>query len=109
MQVLGIGRKRDSQSGAPSEMSLLPPIGKPGVEVVGWPRGKVHQQLHEIEMRVHVMPAAAAGQAGQDRGGPATTRDADEQRVFAIEDHALHLPFANIIIDGHGAIGGEHG
>ena len=65
--------------------------------------------MHEVEMRVHVMPAAAAGQAGQDRGGPATTRVAYEQGVFAIEDHTLHLPFANIIIDGHGAIGGEHG
>jgi hypothetical protein len=34
--------------------------------------------LHEIEMWVHVMPAAAAGQAGQDRCGPSATRVADE-------------------------------
>jgi hypothetical protein len=90
-------------------MSLLPTVGKPGVEVAGWPRGKVHQQLHEVEMGVHVMPAAAAGQAGQDRRGSPAARVAHEQRVFAIEDHALHLPFANIIIHGYGAIGGEHG
>ncbi len=30
-------------------------------------------------------------------------------RVFAIEDYALHLSFANIIIDGHRAAGREHG
>ena len=90
-------------------MSLFPAVGKPSVEVVGWPGREIHQQLHEVEMRVHVMPAAAAGQAGKDRGGPATTRVANEQGVFAIEYHALHLPFANIIIYGHGAIAGEHG
>src|SRR5271168_2316210 len=50
-------------------MSLLPKVGKPGVEVTGWPGREIHQQLHEIEMRVHVMPAATAGQAGQDRCG----------------------------------------
>ena len=41
------------------------------------------------------------------RGSP-TSGVAHEQGVLAVEDHALHLPFANIIIDGHGAIGGEH-
>ena len=90
-------------------MSLLPTIRKPSVEVTGRPGRKIHQQLHEIKMRVHVMPTAAAGQAGQDRCGPSTARVTNEERVFAIEDHALHLPLANIIIDGHGAIGREHG
>jgi hypothetical protein len=75
-------------------MSLLPTVGKPGVEVTGWPGRKIHQQLHEIEMRVHVMPAAAAGQTGQDRRGSPAARVADEQRVFAIEDHAPRLPSA---------------
>jgi len=42
-------------------MSLLPPVGKPSVEVPGWPGREIHQQLHEIEMRVHVMAATAAG------------------------------------------------
>ena len=90
-------------------MSLFPTVGKPGsVEVTGWPGREIHQQLHEVEMRVHVMPAAAAGQAGQDRRSSPTAEVAHEQGVLAVEDHALHLPFANIIIDGHGAIGGEH-
>ena len=48
-------------------MSLFPTVGKPGVEVTAWPGREIHQQLHEVEMRVHVMPAAAAGQVGQDR------------------------------------------
>jgi hypothetical protein len=65
-------------------MSLLPAIGKPCVDVAYWPRGKIHQQLHEVELRIHLMPAAAAGQAGQDRGGPAAARVSDEQRVFAV-------------------------
>src|SRR5258708_31631251 len=90
-------------------MSLFPTVGKPSVEVTSWPGREIHQQLHEIEMWVHVMPTAAAGQAGQDRCGPSAARVADEEGVFAIEDHALHLSFANIIIDGHGAIAGEHG
>jgi hypothetical protein len=65
-------------------MSLLPPIGKPSVEVAGWPGREIHEQLHEIEMRVHVMPATAAGQAGQDRCSSSAARVADEQGVFAI-------------------------
>lgn len=90
-------------------MSLFPTVGKPSVEVTGWPGREIYQQLHEIEMRVHVMSAAAAGQAGQDRCSPSATGIADEQGVFAIEYHSLHLPLANIIIYGHGAIGREHG
>jgi hypothetical protein len=41
-------------------MSLFPTVGKPGVDVTGWPGREIHQQLHEVEMQVHVMPAAAA-------------------------------------------------
>jgi hypothetical protein len=78
VQVLGIGRKWNSQSGAPSDMSLFPTVGKPSVEVTSWPGREIHQQLHEIEMWVHVMPAATAGQAGQDRCGPSAARVADE-------------------------------
>ena len=55
-------------------MSLLPAIGKPGVEVIGRPRGELHQQLHEVELRIHLVPAAAAGQAGKDRCGPSAPR-----------------------------------
>jgi len=59
-------------------MSLLPPIGKPSVKITGWPGGEIHQQLHEVEMRVHVMPAAAAGQAGKDGRGSTAARVAHE-------------------------------
>src|SRR5436189_1100375 len=69
-------------------MSLFPTVGKPSVEVTSWPGREIHQQLHEIEMWVHVMPAAAAGQAGQDRRGSPAARVANEEGVFAIEDHA---------------------
>ena len=76
-------------------MSLFPPIRKPSVEVAGWPGREIHQQLHEVEMRVHVMPAAAASQAGEDRCSSPAAWVADEEGVFAVKDHALHLPFAN--------------
>ncbi len=91
-------------------MSLFPTIGKPSVEVTSWPSREIHQQLHEIKVRVQVMPAAAAGQASEDRCSSPATWVADEQGVFAVKDHALHLPFADIIIIiyGHGAIVGEH-
>ena len=68
-------------------MSLLPTIGKPGVEVIGWPGWEIHQQLHEVEMRVHVMAAAAAGQAGQDRRSSPTAGVAHEEGVFFCYDN----------------------
>jgi hypothetical protein len=30
-------------------MSLFPTVGKPGVEVTGWPGREIHRQLHEVE------------------------------------------------------------
>ena len=44
----------------------------------GLARWEIHQQLHEVEMRVHVMPAAAAGQAGKDGRGSTAARVAHE-------------------------------
>ena len=88
-------------------MSLLPAIGKPGIEVICRPRGEIHQQLHEVELRIHLVPAAAAGQAGQDRCGPSAVRVSDEQRVLAVQNHTLHLPFTHIVVDRHRAISGE--
>jgi hypothetical protein len=70
---------------------------------------KVHQQLRKVKLRVHLVPAASAGQTGKNRCGPPTTRVADEQRVPAIEYDPLHLPFTHIVIDGHSAISREHG
>jgi hypothetical protein len=57
VQGLWSGRNGNSKSGASGEMSLFPTVGKPSVKVTGWPSRKIHQQLHEIEMRVHVVPA----------------------------------------------------
>jgi hypothetical protein len=73
------------QSLAPGSVSLFPAIGKPGVDVVCRPRGEIHQQLHEVELRIHLVPAAAAGQAGQDRCGPSAARVSDEQRVAMLK------------------------
>jgi hypothetical protein len=72
------------QSLAAGSLSLFPAIGKPGVDVVCRPRGKVHEQLHEVELRIHFVPTAAAGQAGQDRCGPSAAWVTYEQRVLAI-------------------------
>jgi len=65
-QFSGVDREY-FQSFAPGSVSLLPAIGKPGVDVVYRSRGKIHQQLHEVELRIHLVPAAAAGQAQQVR------------------------------------------
>ena len=40
---------------------------EPSREFVHWRCGQVGQQLREIELRVHVVAAAGAGQAGQYR------------------------------------------
>jgi len=48
---------------APGSVSLFPAIGKPCVEVVCRPRREIHHQLHEVELRIHFVPAATAGQA----------------------------------------------
>ena len=58
-------------------------------------------------MRVHVVAATGAGQTGQDRRRSATARIAHEKTVLAIEDDALHLPFRDVVVDGHRAIGAE--
>jgi hypothetical protein len=65
VQVLLGGRSRDAQSGASGGMSLFPTVGKPGVEITCRPRRKVHEQLHEIELRIDVVAAAAAGVDGK--------------------------------------------
>jgi hypothetical protein len=64
---------------------LFRAIGKPDVDVVCRPRGKIHQQLHELELRIHLVPEAAAGQAGQDRCGQSA---APFQWTFTREDLA---------------------
>ena len=89
-------------------MSWLPAIGKPGVDVVCRPRGKIHQQLHEVELRIHLVPTAATGKAGQNRCRPSAARVAYEERVLAIQNDPLHLPFTHVVIDGYCAVVGEN-
>jgi hypothetical protein len=40
-------------------MSLFPTVEKPSVEVAGWPRGKVHQQLVMTGILIAVAAHAA--------------------------------------------------
>src|SRR4029077_16583913 len=96
-QFSGIER-RYFQSLAPGSVSLLPAIGEPGVDVVCRPRGKIHQQLHEVELRIHLVPAAATGQAAQDRCRPSAPRVTYEERVLAVQNHTLHLSFTHIVV-----------
>src|SRR5258708_19671850 len=58
------------QSLAPASVSFFPAIGKPGVDVVYGPRGKIHQQLHEVELRIHLVPAPPPRQPVQDPSRP---------------------------------------
>jgi hypothetical protein len=44
-------------------VSLFPAIGKPSVDVVYRPRGKIHQQLHEVVLRIHFGDLPAAQEA----------------------------------------------
>ena len=88
-------------------MKFLPLVGQPLGQLADGQGRKVDQQLREIELRIHVMSAACAGQAGQDGRGSSTTRIAHEERVLAVEHDALHLSLTHIVIDGHRAIGRE--
>ena len=89
-------------------MAEFPLVGEPGIEIAYRPGGQVHQQLGEIELRIDLVPAAGGGEAGQDGGGAAAARVAHEQGVLAVQHHPLHLAFARVVIEGHGAIGTEH-
>jgi len=53
------------------------------------------------------VPAAGAGEAGKDRRSSPTPLVADEQAVFAIQHNPLHVPLADIVVDGHRAIADE--
>ena len=62
----------------------------------------------EIQLRVYIVPAASAGQAGQDRRRSAATRIANEEAVLAIENDALHLALRDVVVDADRSIGAEH-
>src|ERR1035441_465664 len=55
--------------------------GQPGVEVAHRPRGQIHQQLRQVELRIDVVPSAGGSQASEAGGGPAAVRIADEKGI----------------------------
>jgi len=46
------------QGGEAGGVVETPLVGEPGVEIAHGPRGQVHQQLGEIELRIDLVPAA---------------------------------------------------
>src|SRR5216683_7078188 len=90
-----------------SGVMALPLVWQPLGQLADGQGWEVGQQLREIELRVHVMSAAGAGQAGQDGGCSSTTCVAYEERVLAVEHNALHLALGYVVVDGHRTIGRE--
>src|SRR5271167_57365 len=85
----------------------LPLIWQPVGQLADGQGWQVDQQLGEVQLRVHVMPAAGTGQAGQDGGCSSAACISDEERVLPVEDDALHLSFAYVVVDGYSTIGAE--
>src|SRR5258708_7181111 len=83
----------------------LPLIWQPVGQLADGQRWQVDQQLREIELRVDVVSAAGAGQAGQDGGCSSAASVAHEERVLAVENDALHLSLAHVVVDGHSTVG----
>ena len=63
-------------------MALLPFVGQPVSKVAARRPGQICQQLGEIELRVDVVAATSAGDAGQDGGSSSAARIANEQAVL---------------------------
>jgi hypothetical protein len=59
-------------------------------------------------LRVHVVPATSAGEAGQDRSRAAAAWIAHEEAVFAIKNDALHLSLRDVVVDADRSVGAEH-
>jgi len=78
-------------------VAKFPLIGEPGVKVAGGPGWQVHEELGEVELGIDLVPAAGRGQAGENSGGAAATRVADEQGVFAAQHHAFHLALRDVM------------
>ena len=73
--------------GCPADgVAEFPLIGEPGVKVAGGPSGKVQEELGEVELGIDLVPAAGRGQAGENSGGAAAARFANEQGVFAVTE-----------------------
>lgn len=86
---------------------MLPLVGQPLVELAHGRGREVGQQLREVQLRIDGMASAGAGEAGQDGGRAAALFVADEQGVFSIQYDAFHLPFAHVVVDGHGPVFGK--
>ena len=84
VKVLLIARLRREAGGTDLDGSWmhLPLIRQPVDQFAFADLRQVRQQLREVQLRVHVVAAAGAGQGGQDRGRSAATRIADEEAVF---------------------------
>ena len=54
------------------------------------------------------MPLSRAGDAAQDRRGPAAARIAGKHKVLAVQHHPLDVPLAHVVVDRHSAIRREH-
>ncbi|HUV96972.1 MAG TPA: hypothetical protein VMV98_05835 [Acidobacteriaceae bacterium] len=75
----------------------LPLIRQPLQELANGQGGQVDQQLGEVELRIDVMTATGACQAGEDGRRSAAARIADEQAVLPVQNHTFHLPLADIM------------
>ena len=78
----------------------LPLVGQPDVEVAHGPGGQIHQQLRQVELRIDAVPAAGGSQAGEEVGGAAAARIADEKGILSIEHHAFHLALDTLLSMG---------
>jgi len=67
------------QGGHARSVNDLPLVRQPLGQLADGQGRKVDQQLREIELWIHVMPAAAARRAGQDGGCSSTTRVVHEE------------------------------
>ena len=95
------------QAGEAVGVMELPLIGEPGVKLAHRPGGQVYQQLGEVELRIDLVPATGGRKGGENGGGTAAARIADEKGILAIQYHSLHFPFRHVVVDGNGAIGTE--
>ena len=76
---------RDSAAGSVAGMVDLPLVGQPEGQLADGNQRQIDQQLRDVALRIDVVPAAGAGQAGKDSCRSSATRIADEQAVLPIE------------------------
>src|SRR5580700_639112 len=72
------------QSLASRRLAELPLVRQPSIQFAQLRLRQVHQQLGEIQLRINLVPAASAGQAGQNCRCATATRVADEQRILPV-------------------------